>query len=322
MLTPLTRKMSWKIGCAMSKSTISTFELFRMFPDQESARVYFEARRWPDGATCPAFGEVKRIGVRKGGFYRCNACLLDFTIRTGTIFERSKVPLHKWLAALAIVADRPDIASYDLGTALGLTQKTGWLMLKRIYDALGPMLEANMADSEDRRIIAAWPAYSVTRDGSIWTRYRPGRGGRLGYEWRALNPTPGKDGYRTVRLYREGGVWTQARACRLVCEAFHGPAEGREARHLNGRNTDDRADNVAWGTSAENSADTFLHQTQPLGEKHHNATLTDAQVDEIRSLKGRMKQREIAARFGITQGYVSEIHSGARRRITYKELIA
>ena len=60
---------------------------------------------------------------RKGGFYRCNACLLDFTIRTGTIFERSKVPLHKWLAALAIVADRPDIASYDLGTALGLTQR-------------------------------------------------------------------------------------------------------------------------------------------------------------------------------------------------------
>lgn len=82
MLTPLTRKMSWKIGCAMSKSTISTFELFRMFPDQESARVYFEARRWPDGATCPACGEAKRIGVRKGGFYRCNACLLDFTIRT------------------------------------------------------------------------------------------------------------------------------------------------------------------------------------------------------------------------------------------------
>ena len=84
----------------MSKSTISTFELFQMFPDQESARVYFEARRWPDGATCPACGEAMRIGTRKGGFYRCNACLLDFTIRTGTIFERSKVPLHKWLYAM------------------------------------------------------------------------------------------------------------------------------------------------------------------------------------------------------------------------------
>lgn len=306
----------------MSRSTISTFELFQRFPDAESARLYFEAARWPDGAVCPACGEAKRIGTRKGGFYRCNACLLDFTVRTGTIFERSKVPLHKWLAALAVVSERPDIASYDLGGALALTQKTGWLMLKRIHDALGPMFEANMADSDDRRIIATWPAYSVTRDGSIWTRYRPGRGGRLGYEWRALNPTPDKDGYRMVRLYREGGAWTQARACRLVCEAFHGPAEGREVRHLNGRCDDDRAENLAWGTSAENSADTFRHRTQPLGERHHNASLTDAQIDEIRSLKGHMKQREIADRFGITQGYVSEIHSGVRRRLTYKDLIA
>ena len=84
----------------MSKSTISTFELFQMFPDQESARAYFEAKRWPDGATCPACGEAERIGTRKGGFYRCNACLLDFTIRTGTIFERCKVPLNKWLYSM------------------------------------------------------------------------------------------------------------------------------------------------------------------------------------------------------------------------------
>lgn len=135
----------------MSKSTISTFELFQMFPDNDSGRLYFEARRWPDGAACPACGEHERIGTRKGGFYRCNACLLDFTVRTNTIFKRSKVPLHKWLAALVIVADRPDIASYDLGEELGLTQKTGWLMLKRLHRALGPVFEANMGDSEDRR---------------------------------------------------------------------------------------------------------------------------------------------------------------------------
>jgi len=306
----------------MSKSTISTFELFAMFPDQEAARAYLEGRLWPHGPRCPVCGLGERITTRKGGFYRCNQCKEDFTVRTGTIFERSHVPLHKWLAALAIVVDRPDIASYDLGEAIGVTQKTGWLMLKRLHDALGLMFEENVADGDDRRIIDAWPAYSITRDGSIWTRYRPGRGGRIGYEWRALNPTPDKDGYRMVRLYREGGAWTQARACRLVCEAFHGHAEGREARHLNGQNTDDRADNLAWGTSAENSADTFRHRTQPLGEKHHNATLTDAHVDEIRSLKGRMKQSEIAERFGITQGYVSEIQSSATRRLTYKALIA
>jgi transposase-like protein len=87
----------------MSKSTISTFELFQMFPDAESARAYFEAKRWPSGAVCPACKEDRRIGTRKGGFYRCNACLTDFTVRTGTIFERSKIPLHKWLYAMYLL---------------------------------------------------------------------------------------------------------------------------------------------------------------------------------------------------------------------------
>ncbi len=138
MLTPLTRKMSWKIGCAMSKSTISTFELFRMFPDQESARVYFEAQRWPDGAICPACGEEKRIGTRKGGFYRCNACLTDFTVRTSTIFERSKVPLHKWLYAMhLLVTARNGINSLQLAKQIGVTQKTAWSMLQRLRKAYG-----------------------------------------------------------------------------------------------------------------------------------------------------------------------------------------
>ena len=122
----------------MSKSTISTFELFQMFPDQESARVYFEARRWPDGATCPACGEAMRIGTRKGGFYRCNACLLDFTIRTGTIFERSKVPLHKWLYAMyLLVTARKGISSVQLHAQIGVTQKTAWFMLQRLREACG-----------------------------------------------------------------------------------------------------------------------------------------------------------------------------------------
>ena len=122
----------------MSKSTISTFELFQMFPDQESARVYFEARRWPDGATCPACGEAMRIGTRKGGFYRCNACLLDFTIRTGTIFERSHVPLHKWLYAMyLLVTARKGISSMQLAKEIGITQKSAWFVLHRLREACG-----------------------------------------------------------------------------------------------------------------------------------------------------------------------------------------
>jgi len=122
----------------MSKSTISTFELFQRFPDQESARIYFEAARWPDGAVCPACGEAKRIGTRKGGFYRCNACLSDFTIRTGTIFERSKVPLHKWIYAMyLLVTSRKGISSLQLHSQIGVTQKTAWFMLQRLREACG-----------------------------------------------------------------------------------------------------------------------------------------------------------------------------------------
>lgn len=122
----------------MSKSTISTFELFQMFPDNESARVYFEAKRWPDGAVCPACAEPKRVGTRKGGFYRCNACLNDFTVRTGTIFERSKVPLNKWLYAMyLLVTARKGIPSLQLAKQIGVTQKTAWFMLGRLREACG-----------------------------------------------------------------------------------------------------------------------------------------------------------------------------------------
>jgi len=122
----------------MSKSTISTFELFQLFPDQESARAYFEARRWPDGAVCPACAERERIGTRKGGFYRCNACLLDFTVRTGTIFERSKIPLNKWLYAMyLLVTARKGISSLQLAKQIGVTQKSAWFMLQRLREACG-----------------------------------------------------------------------------------------------------------------------------------------------------------------------------------------
>jgi hypothetical protein len=70
----------------MSKSTISTFQLFQMFPDEPTARVYLEGRLWPKGTTCPTCGGQDRITTRKReGFYRCNKCQLDFTIRTGEL---------------------------------------------------------------------------------------------------------------------------------------------------------------------------------------------------------------------------------------------
>lgn len=122
----------------MSKSTISTLELFQMFPDADSARAYLEAQRWPDGAVCPTCGEAERIGQRKGGF-RCNGCRRDFTVRTGTIFAESPIPLHKWLYAMyLLVTSRKGISSVQLHCQIGVTQKTAWFMLQRLSVAASP----------------------------------------------------------------------------------------------------------------------------------------------------------------------------------------
>lgn len=122
----------------MSKSTISTFELFEMFPDQDSAREYLESRLWPDGPACPVCGLGERITARKDGYYRCNQCKEDFTVRTGTIFERSHVPLHKWLYAMyLLVTARKGISSLQLAKEIGVTQKTAWFMLHRLREACG-----------------------------------------------------------------------------------------------------------------------------------------------------------------------------------------
>lgn len=126
----------------MSKSTISTFELFALFPDQETARVYLESRLWPHGPRCPVCGLGERITARKDGFYRCNACKEDFTIRTGTIFERSHVPLHKWIYAMyLLVTARKGISSMQLAKEIGITQKSAWFVLHRLREACGPKLE-------------------------------------------------------------------------------------------------------------------------------------------------------------------------------------
>ncbi len=120
------------------KITISTFQLFKMFPDQAAAVKYLEERRWPDGVRCPACTGHERITTRKGGYYRCNACKTDFTVRTGTIFERSHIPLHKWIYAMyLLVTSRKGISSLQLSKEIGITQKSAWFLLHRLREACG-----------------------------------------------------------------------------------------------------------------------------------------------------------------------------------------
>ncbi len=120
------------------KITISTFQFFKLFPDEETARKYLEARLWANGVHCPECGGLDRITTRKNGFYRCNPCKLDFTVRTGTIFGRSHIPLHKWLYAMyLLLTARKGISSLQLSKEIGIRQGSAWFMLHRIREACG-----------------------------------------------------------------------------------------------------------------------------------------------------------------------------------------
>lgn len=125
------------------KITISTHQLFAMFPDQETARTYLESRLWPKGVRCPICGLGDRIGVHSAGHYRCFQCKEAFTVRTGTVMERSHVPLHKWLYAMyLLVTSRKGIASLQLSKEIGITQKSAWFVLHRLREACGKNMDA------------------------------------------------------------------------------------------------------------------------------------------------------------------------------------
>jgi transposase-like protein len=121
------------------KATISHYEFLKQFPDETAARTYLEACRWKGSPTRPHCGNVDRVQVRKVvGYFRCLACKEDFTVRTGTIFERSHIPLDKWLYAMYLISTaRKGISSMQISKELGITQKSAWLMLQRIREACG-----------------------------------------------------------------------------------------------------------------------------------------------------------------------------------------
>lgn len=123
------------------KVTVSTYQFLKEIPDADSARLYLERRRWNGKPICPFCNEQERVQsrtIKTAGYYRCLACKKDFTVRTGTIFERSHIPLDKWLYAIyLVVTARKGISSLQLSKELGITQKSTWFMLQRIREASG-----------------------------------------------------------------------------------------------------------------------------------------------------------------------------------------
>ena len=114
----------------------SLIELFDALPDEDAAIAYFKAIRWANGEHCPFCGNVKVYAFSNGRAWKCSECRQRFSIRVGTIFEDSKIPLRKWLAAIwLITSHRKGIASTQLARDIGVTQKSAWFMLHRLRHA-------------------------------------------------------------------------------------------------------------------------------------------------------------------------------------------
>ena len=117
---------------------------------EEAARHYIESRRWPNGPRCPVC-RSERIGVHSPDLYRCNVCREVFSVRTGTVMERSKIALTKWLHAIyLLVTVRKAISSAQLGRQLRIRQASAWFLLHCLREARGKNLDLLRRDRLDR----------------------------------------------------------------------------------------------------------------------------------------------------------------------------
>jgi transposase-like protein len=137
----------------MRDQDLNLATLLPLFADETNAREFLEAKRWPNGPVCPfcQSTSVYKLTPKAGsanpvrpGVYKCKACRKQFTVRIGTIFEDSHIPLSKWLMAIHLMtSSKKGISSHQLARELGVTLKSAWFLSHRVREA---MREAPMAD--------------------------------------------------------------------------------------------------------------------------------------------------------------------------------
>lgn len=119
-----------------------------IYNDEDKAREHLEALRWPSGPYCPHCGEVEAITKLAGkstrpGVYKCRSCRKPFSVTVGTLFERSHIPLTKWLLATHLMAaSKKGISAHQLHRLLDVTYKSAWFMAHRIRAAMAPAPDA------------------------------------------------------------------------------------------------------------------------------------------------------------------------------------
>lgn len=156
----------------MAKSVLSA----DYFQDETAAFAYVEAHLWPEGPVCPFCGERERIGELKGkttrpGLRKCYACKKPFTVRMGTIFESSHLPLRLWLQVIHLMcASKKGISTRQIQRMLRCSMKTAWFLTHRIREAMAPGPDAEPLGGAGK-IVEADEAFLSN---SPHTRKRPG----------------------------------------------------------------------------------------------------------------------------------------------------
>jgi transposase-like protein len=114
-----------------------------IFTDETLAREWLEKRVWPNGPVCPHCGstgdDVTALNgkAHRPGLYQCSGCREQFTVTVKSVFERSKIPLSKWLAALFLVtASKKGVSAHQIHRSLDISYKSSWFMLHRLREAM------------------------------------------------------------------------------------------------------------------------------------------------------------------------------------------
>ena len=132
------------------------------FIDVDAARAWLEAQRWMDGRVCPHCGNADEAKIKalagkahRRGVYQCNECREQFTVTVGTVMERSKIPLNKWVMAMHLMSSsKKGMSAHQLHRMLGVTYKTAWFLAHRIREAMRPGPNAGPIGSEGKIVEA------------------------------------------------------------------------------------------------------------------------------------------------------------------------
>jgi transposase-like protein len=138
-----------------------------IFADAAKARSWLENLLWADGRACGYCGAIDESTAlpARPGYYQCNACRKQFTVMVGTVFERSHIPLNKWLmAAFLLCASKKGISAHQMHRMLGITYKSAWFMMHRLREAMKPSGKPGPMGGEGR-VVEADETYLGKREG-------------------------------------------------------------------------------------------------------------------------------------------------------------